>query len=138
MIIELANKVVKIGPTNYFVQEDDNPSEIQVIIPRELLTLKTKNSKVFLITKLNKNEKIENELQYYYENEQFAYYSYNLTKEQTKESGELKIQIKIIKELPENTEDNEEIDEGILFPMTYEQNGVWFSLPNTLKIIESI
>ena len=66
------------------------------------------------------------------------YYSYNLTKEQTKESGELKIQIKIIKELPENTEDNEEIDEGILFPMTYEQNGVWFSLPNTLKIIESI
>lgn len=138
MIIELANKVIKIGPTNYFVQEDDNPSEIQVIIPRELLTLKTKNSKVFLITKLNKNEKIENELQYYYENEQFAYYSYNLTKEQTKESGELKIQIKIIKELPENTEDNEETDEGILFPMTYEQNGVWFSLPNTLKIIESI
>ena len=138
MIIELANKVIKIGPTNYFVQEDDNPSEIQVIIPRELLTLKTKNSKVFLITKLNKNEKIENELQYYYENEQFAYYSYNLTKEQTKESGELKIQIKIIKELPENTKDNEEIDEGILFPMTYEQNGVWFSLPNTLKIIESI
>ena len=129
---------IKIGPTNYFVQEDDNPSEIQVIIPRELLTLKTKNSKVFLITKLNKNEKIENELQYYYENEQFAYYSYNLTKEQTKESGELKIQIKIIKELPENTEDNEETDEGILFPMTYEQNGVWFSLPNTLKIIESI
>lgn len=138
MIIELVNKVIKIGPTNYFVQEDDNPSEIQVIIPRELLTLKTKNSKVFLITKLNKNEKIENELQYYYENEQFAYYSYNLTKEQTKESGELKIQIKIIKELPENTEDNEKIDEGILFPMTYEQNGVWFSLPNTLKIIESI
>ena len=138
MIIELANKVIKIGPTNYFVQEDDNPSEIQVIIPRELLTLKTKNSKVFLITKLNKNEKIENELQYYYENEQVAYYSYNLTNEQTKESGELKIQIKIIKELPENTEDNEEIDEGILFPMTYEQNGVWFSLPNTLTIIESI
>ena len=32
MIIELANKVIKIGPTNYFVQEDDNPSEIQVII----------------------------------------------------------------------------------------------------------
>ena len=139
MVIELVEKIIKITPTNYLVQEDNNSSKIQVKIPKELLTFKNSNSKVYLITKLNKNEKIENELQYYYESEEFVYYTCTFIEEQTKESGELKIQIKIEKNIPENTEDDDnEIDEGILFPMTYEQNGIWFSLPNTIQIIESI
>ena len=132
MYIELVDKIIKIPPTKkYLVAGEDNPQEFIFKIPKKLITSDEKQSKVFLLWKLNENELVEEELNYLMSDFEFVYFKKNFTLEQTTEEGTLAIQIKIIKNIETTSED---IDKEMFVPSDYEENGLWYSFKNSFII----
>ena len=132
MYIELVDKIIKIPPTKkYLVVGEDNPQEFIFKIPKKLITNDEKQSKVFLLWKLNENELVEEELNYLISDFEFVYFKKNFTLEQTTEEGTLAIQIKIIKNIETTSED---IDKEMFVPSGYEENGLWYSFKNLFII----
>lgn len=132
MYIELVDKIIKIPPTKkYLVAGEDNPQEFIFKIPKKLITSDEKQSKVFLLWKLNENELVEEELNYLMSDFEFVYFKKNFTLEQTTEEGTLAIQIKIVKNIETISED---IDKEMFVPSDYEENGLWYSFKNSFII----
>ena len=132
MYIELVDKIIKIPPTKkYLVVGEDNPQEFIFKIPKKLITSDEKQSKVFLLWKLNENELVEDELNYLMNDFEFIYFKKNFTLEQTTEEGTLAIQIKIVKNIETISED---IDKEMSVPSDYEENGFWYSFQNSFII----
>ena len=132
MYIELVDKIIKIPPTKkYLVAGEDNPQEFIFKIPKKLITSDEKQSKVFLLWKLNENELVEEELNYLMSDFEFVYFKKNFTLEQTTEEGTLAIQIKIIKNIETTSGD---IDKEMFVPSDYEENGLWYSFKNSFII----
>ena len=132
MYIELVDKIIKIPPTKkYLVVGEDNSQEFIFKIPKKLTTSDEKQSKVFLLWKLNENELVEDELNYLMSDFEFIYFKKNFTLEQTTEEGTLAIQIKIIKNIETTSED---IDKEMFVPSDYEENGLWYSFKNLFII----
>ena len=132
MYIELVDKIIKIPPTKkYLVVGEDNSQEFIFKIPKKLITSDEKQSKVFLLWKLNENELVENELNYLMSDFEFIYFKKNFTLEQTTEEGTLAIQIKIVKNIKTISED---IDKEMSVPSDYEEDGFWYSFQNSFII----
>ena len=136
MYIELVDKIIKIPPTKkYLVVGEDNSQEFIFKIPKKLITSDEKQSKVFLLWKLNENELVEDELNYLMSDFEFIYFKKNFTLEQTTEEGTLAIQIKIVKNIKTISED---IDKEMSVPSDYEENGFWYSFQNSFIIIPKL
>ena len=112
--IELIDKLIKI-PANKekLVMHEDNTDIFIVRIPRYLLTDDLTKSKVFILAQSTAMEGniIVKELEFFFDDEYYIEYLWNVTKEYTAIEGELIIQFKIVRdnsfgeEIPPEPED---------------------------------
>lgn len=136
MTIELIDKLIKIpARENVLVSTEDNPKTVIIKIPRELLTSELKNSQVFILTQLNEKEAKIEELTYLTDTLHYVYYQWKISREHTSQEGKLIIQIKILKNIPENTELIDDIDPDFSVPVGLNEDGVWLSYQNQFKIL---
>lgn len=105
--IELIDKLIKI-PANKekLVMHEDNTDIFIVRIPRYLLTDDLTKSKVFILAQSTAMESniIVKELEFFFDDEDYIEYLWNVTKEYTAIEGELIIQFKIIRDNSFGTE----------------------------------
>ena len=134
--IELIDKIIKI-PANKetLVVHDSNPEDFFIKIPKKLLTTKIENSSVFLLSQLNENESSIELLELFFDDDEYAMYKWTIRNNYTYQEGKLTIQIKIVRNKSDETEEEiEDIDTSMLVPIGNDSEEVWYSYQNSFKI----